>query len=123
MATILVVDDERPLRELLAAAFADAGHRTVEARDGREALERVAAEPPDAVVADVMMPLMGGPELCRRLKADPATRDLPVVLMSATAARSAEGAGADAFVAKPFDLERLEALLARLVGGARGGGA
>jgi CheY-like chemotaxis protein len=115
MATILVVDDERPLREMLAAAFGSSGHRVVEARDGRQALEMVAAERPDAVVSDVIMPLMGGAELCRRIKGDAATRHLPVVLMSATDERRVQGAGADAFVAKPFDLDHLEQVVDELL--------
>jgi two-component system, OmpR family, response regulator MprA len=116
MATIPIVDDERPLRELLVAVFEDGGYRTIQARNGRQALELVAAERPDAVRSDVLMQLMGGPELCRRVKEDAVTRDLPVVLMSATDARRTAGAaGADEFVAKPFDLDHLLVLLARLV--------
>ena len=118
MATILVVDDERPVRELLGALFQEGGHRVIQARDGRQALELVSADRPDAVVSDVMMPLMGGLELCRRLKADAATRDLPVVLMSATEQRRVHGSGADAFMAKPFDVDDLESVLARLLGAA-----
>ena len=120
MATILIVDDERPVRELLVAAFEDGGHRVLAARDGRQALEMVAAEQPDAIVSDVMMPLMDGPELCRRIKAVAATRNLPFVLMSAAEPRRAIVAGADAFIAKPFDLIELEEILDRLLGaGAR----
>jgi CheY-like chemotaxis protein len=119
MPTILVVDDERPLRELLAAVLAEAGHRVVAARDGRQALEMIASELPDAVVSDVMMPVMTGAELCRRLKGDAATRDLPVVLMSATDERRVQAAGADAFVAKPFDVHVLERLLTSLLENAR----
>jgi CheY-like chemotaxis protein len=115
MALILVVDDERPLRELLAAIFEDGGHRVVQARDGRQALAMVEAERPDAIVSDVMMPLMNGVDLCRWVKANAATRNLPVVLMSATDQQRVEGAGANAFVAKPFDLTELEELVARML--------
>jgi CheY-like chemotaxis protein len=115
MATILVADDERPLRELLVAVFGAIGHRVLEARDGRQALELVAAERPDAIVSDVMMPVMDGVELCRRVKADAATSRLPIVLMSAAAGRRVEGSGADAFVSKPFDLDELERLVGRLL--------
>jgi CheY-like chemotaxis protein len=115
MATILIVDDERPLRELLVSLFQSGGHRVLEARDGRQALDLVAAEHPDAVVSDVMMPRMGGVELCRQLRQDPTTRALPVVLVSATDPAHAEGAGASAFVAKPFDLDDIEGLIDRLL--------
>lgn len=115
MATILIVDDERPLRDLLAAIFSSSGYRVVEAGDGRRALELAAAEHPDAVISDVMMPLMNGVELCRRLKADQRTRDVPVVLMSAVDESRTKGAGADAFVAKPFDIDDLERLVGKLL--------
>ena len=116
MATILVVDDEFPVRELLDVLFQEGGHRVIQARDGQQALDLVNADRPDVVVSDVMMPVMGGLELCRRLKADAATRHLPVVLMSATERRRVQGSDADAFVAKPFDVDDLEALLTRLLG-------
>ena len=113
MATILIVEDEAPVREMLAAVLEDAGHRALHAIHGRDALDVVAAERPDLVIADVMMPVLGGAELCRRLKAEPGTRGIPVILMSAGSARLADGTGAEAFLAKPFDLARLEALVQR----------
>ena len=116
MATILIVDDERPLRELLVTMFEQNGHRVVEARNGLQALELVGAERPDAIVSDVMMPLMSGIELCQRVKQDDATRHLPVVLMSASDEQPTRGAGADAFLSKPFDVDVLEEILARLLG-------
>jgi CheY-like chemotaxis protein len=115
MATILVVDDEQPLRELLVAVFESGGHRTIMARDGRQALEVITSQRPDLVLSDVMMPLMDGAELCRRVKAAAATRDLPVVLMSAIGGSRAAAAGADAFVAKPFDLDEMEQLVLGLL--------
>ena len=110
-ATILVVDDERPVRELLAALLADGGHRVLTAGHGQQALEVVAAERPDLVISDLMMPVLGGAELCRRLKAGAGS--MPVILMSSAHARQAEGTGADAFIAKPFDLEAMEAVVGR----------
>lgn len=118
MAVIVVVDDERPMREFLSRALEDGGHRVLQAFHGRHALSVVAssgAERPDLVLADVMMPLIGGVELCRRLKADPDTANIPVILMSAASARATLGSGADAFIAKPFDLDALDALITRLL--------
>lgn len=110
MATILIVDDEEPVRDFLAQMLADGGHRTLQAVHGAEALELVAKERPDLVVSDIMMPVLNGAELCRRLKA---RTDTPVILMSAAGPRAADGTGADAFIAKPFDLADMEALVER----------
>lgn len=115
MATIVVVDDERPVREFLAQALEDAGHRVLQAHHGRQALEVLAsagAEQPDLVLADVMMPLIGGVELCRTLKSDPETAHIPVILMTAASGRATAGSGADGFITKPFDLDALDALIA-----------
>jgi CheY-like chemotaxis protein len=113
MATILIVDDEEPVRDFLAMLLEDSGHRTLKAIHGAQALELAAKERPDLVIADIMMPVMNGSELCRRLKAGADTRALPVILMSSAGPQSADGAGADAFIAKPFVLEEMEALVRR----------
>ena len=81
------------------------------APSGRQALDLVGRQRPDLVIADVMMPVLGGAELCRRLKAEPDTAAIPVILMSAAGARPAWAAGADAFIAKPFQLDAMEALV------------
>lgn len=118
MATIVLVDDERPVREILAQALEDGGHRVLQAFHGRHALKVIDStrpETPDLVITDVMMPLVGGVELCRMLKADPETADIPVVLMSAAAARATVGAEADGFIGKPFDLDAMDALVDRVL--------
>lgn len=113
MATILIVDDEEPVRDFLAQMLADGGHRTLQAVHGAEALELVAKERPDLVVSDIMMPVLNGAELCRRLKAGTDGPPIPVILMSSAGPRAADGTGTDAFIAKPFDLADMEALVAR----------
>lgn len=115
MATILVVDDERPLRNLLAQVFADSGHRVLLAVNGRQALDLLRSQRPDIVLADVMMPEINGVELCQRIKEAPGTAGIPVILMSAASAASGRQAPADAFLAKPFDLDDVEALVERLL--------
>ena len=117
MATILIVDDEKPVRQFLVAAFEAEGHQVLEAAHGRDALSVVASNSarPDLVISDVMMPLVGGVELCRTLKADPSTADIPIVLMSAAYPRAGASAGADAIISKPFDLDTLDALVHRLL--------
>jgi CheY-like chemotaxis protein len=113
VATILIVDDEEPVRDFLAQLLADAGHRTLQAIHGAQALELAAKEFPDLVISNIMMPVLNGAELCRRLKARMGSQAIPVILMSGASRRSADGTGADAFIAKPFALEDMEALVRR----------
>jgi DNA-binding response OmpR family regulator len=115
MATILIVDDEQPLRELLADVLESDGHRVMMAGNGREALTIVARDRPDLVVSDVMMPLLNGDRLCRQLKDDPSMASVPVILMSSVGPRVVDGSGADAFLKKPFDLDEVEALVRKLL--------
>jgi CheY-like chemotaxis protein len=118
MPVILVVDDERPLREFLVQALEDNGHRVLQAFNGRHALNVISSagdDAPDLIISDVMMPLVGGVELCRALKGNPQTAEIPVVLMSAAAPRATQGAQADAFIAKPFDLDTMEVLIDRVL--------
>jgi DNA-binding response OmpR family regulator len=118
-ATILVVDDDPVIQKLLAVNFEMEGYRVVTGGDGAEALAQVAAEHPDVVLLDVMMPKLDGIEVVRRIKADPATAAIPVLLLSAKAQSKdiAAGleAGADGYITKPFDpldlLERVAVLL------------
>jgi adenylate cyclase len=120
-ATILVVDDDPVIQKLLAVNFEMEGYRVVTGGDGEEALAQVVAERPDVVLLDVMMPKLDGIEVVRRIKADPDTAAIPVLLLSAKAQSKdiAAGleAGADGYITKPFDpldlLERVAALLRR----------
>lgn len=107
MAKVLVVDDDAVIVELLRVSLEIEGFTVVTARDGQEGLERAHSEHPDLVLSDVMMPRLDGLELVARLRADPSTCHLPIVLLSARAqnAEVAQGleAGADDYVTKPFD--------------------
>jgi two-component system, OmpR family, phosphate regulon response regulator PhoB len=111
MVTILVVDDEEPVRQLLAGIFADRGYRSLQAHNGRHALEVLQTESADLVLTDMMMPQLTGADLCRRLKTGPETRSIPVILMSAAGRGVADGTGADAYLDKPFQLDEVEALV------------
>lgn len=109
-AAILVVDDDHRNRALLRACLEDE-HDVVEAASGEEALARAAAAPPDLVLLDVLMPGLGGHEVCRRLKALSGERFLPVILLTALSARDDRHrgleAGADDFLNKPIDVHEL----------------
>jgi two-component system, OmpR family, response regulator VicR len=122
MPVIMVVDDERPVREFLAQALEENGYRVLQAFNGRHALHVISdagSDGPDLIISDVMMPLVGGVELCRTIKGNPATADIPVVLMSAAAQRATVGAHADAFIAKPFDLDTMDVLIKSVLSGHR----
>ena len=115
MPTILVVDDEEPIAELLRAVLEDEGYRVVTAADGQAALEQLAEARPVLVLSDVMMPHLDGRALARALQADPAYRAIPLVLLSALGAASVAGVPHAAFVAKPFELDGLLVTVARLL--------
>ena len=119
-ARILVCDDDELLVDLLTYRLSAKGYQVSAARDGGEALERLAADKPDAVVLDAMMPVVEGFEVLRRIREQPATANLPVIMLSARKQeRDIVGAlelGASDFVVKPFIPEELIARLARLLG-------
>ena len=102
---VLVVDDYADSREMYADFLAFSGFRVVEARDGREALEKAAEVKPDLILMDLSLPGVDGWEATRRLKSDPRTREIPVVALTGHAfagdADSALQAGCDAFITKP----------------------
>ncbi len=109
--TILVVDDEPALRELIRQMLEIGGYAVQEARDGEEALDMIDEEPPDAVILDVMMPEMDGITVCKTLRANQATVSLPIVMLSGKTQREAvaEGlaAGANKYLCKPASFEEL----------------
>ena len=117
MPTILIVEDEKPIREFLATSFELQGYSVLQAWHGQQALEIIATTDQrlDLVLTDVMMPIVGGVELCQIMKRNSATAGIPVVLMSAAHARASVGAGADAIIAKPFDLNVLDEVVHKLL--------
>lgn len=109
--TILIVDDEAANRELMEAVLSEAGYRVAQAEAGPAALAQATAAAPDLVLLDLMMPGMNGFEVCQRLKHDPATASVPVIVVTALGQiRSKEAAltsGADDFLTKPVGIEDL----------------
>ena len=108
---VLIVDDERDLRTLVDFNLRQAGWRTAQAATGAEALARARALEPSVVILDLNLPDVSGMDVCRLLRADPATRDVPILMLTA---RSAEHdrlqgleLGADDYLAKPFNVREL----------------
>lgn len=122
MRTVLVVDDEFGTVEVLVAALEDEGYRVLTAANGRRGLERLEENKPDLVISDFMMPLMDGPTMVAAMRADPAFRGVPVIMMSAAPedALRKHMDGYDAFLRKPFRipalLQAVAAILARAPG-------
>ena len=115
---ILVVDDQRTNAELVSGLLRNLGYEIAVAYDGEEALEAVHSSAPDLVVSDIVMPRLDGYELCRRLRANPETALLPVILVtSAEPTERVKGleAGADDFLAKPINWRELFGRVKRLL--------
>jgi len=116
---ILVVDDEIYIVHILDFSLGMEGYEVLTALDGEQALEKARTEKPDLIVLDIMMPKLDGYETCKRLKADPETKDLPVILLSAKGRNVDQKVGfevgADDYITKPFSprklVERINAIL------------
>lgn len=104
---ILVVDDERHIVRLIQVNLERAGYQVLTAFDGKEGLKKVSSEKPDLVVLDVMMPYLDGFEVLKRMKADSAMKDIPVIMLTAKA-QDADvfrgwASGVDMYLTKPFN--------------------
>jgi len=108
---ILVVEDDRDANDLLEQTLTDEGYQVHQAFDGLEGLEAVSSFQPDLMLLDLMMPQMNGIELCRKLRAEPATRSLPILLLTAkdslTEKITGFEAGGDDYITKPFVIGEL----------------
>lgn len=111
---VLLVEDEPGLQEALTLALELEGFDVIRASDGREALARLNSGP-DLIITDYMMPRMNGVELIERLRADSATVEIPVLLMSAALPRHVDSSKADAFLPKPITMENLLTAVAKLL--------
>ena len=116
---ILIVDDEPHLATLLADVLTNAGYDAHTIDNGRDALEVVQRDPPDLMLLDVQMPQLDGFEVAARLKADPATAAIPIIMLSAMQGRGARviglESGAEEFLSKPFDPAELLARVRNLL--------
>jgi len=122
MARILIVEDEKDLQEVLTYNLRQAGHVASVVATGRDALTAVAERRPDLLLLDLMLPDVSGIEVCRRLKSEPGTRDLPIIMVTAKGDEVDRVVGfelgADDYVVKPYSLRelllRIDAVLRRM---------
>ena len=113
MKTILIADDEEDLRSLLQMTLEDPGYRLIEASDGVAAWELIQAERPDLVILDWMMPQKSGDEVASAMKGNPATKEIPIIMLTANDRvedrQKGERMGTNAYLVKPFSpLQLLE---------------
>lgn len=121
MARILVIDEDMPLRANLRRLLVLEGHEVVEASGGCEGVELALADPPDAVLCDLVMPDLDGAAVRDRLLSDPRTAQVPFVLVTGSVMPAMHGPvppfDVDGYVTKPFELECLLDVLARVLAG------
>jgi len=109
--TVLVVEDDQDMNELLCSILNEAGYHTVPVYDGEQSLEKVQVINPDLVLLDIMLPEMDGINVCRSICSDNATKDIPIIMVTAKCGLSTKLAsylaGARRFITKPFEVEDL----------------
>lgn len=117
---VLLIEDEANIAEAIRFLLSRDGYQVEVRRDGLDALAAIAGDPPDLVVLDLMLPGLSGLEILSALRANGATQDLPVLMLTAKGQgrdrRAAEEAGVSAFMAKPFDNAEMRAVVRELIG-------
>lgn len=121
MREVLLVEDSQVQREMISHLLTDNGLKVTIACDGVEALEQMKSSSPDLVILDIVMPRMNGYEVCRHLKSDPKTQNIPVVMCSSKGEEFDRywgmKQGADAYIAKPFQPVELIGTIKQLLRG------
>jgi CheY-like chemotaxis protein len=118
MATVLVVDDEFGIVDVLETILTDEGYRVLTACNGKQGLARLAQEKPDVVLLDLMMPILGGAEMLRAMAMAPAYQRIPVIMMSSLGEKVIveKCGGYAAFLHKPFGVVAMLGTVARILG-------
>ena len=110
---VLVIEDEPDILEVIQYNIEREGHKVIACRDGEQGLSRIRTDDPDLVILDLMLPGMDGSEVCRQVKADPVTRGIPIIMVTAKGEESdvvlGLGLGADDYITKPFSPRELVA--------------
>lgn len=121
MTRVLAVDDEPHILKLVSFSLTANGFDVLEASDGLSAIDIAEREQPDLILLDVMMPCLDGYEACRRLKANPATQSIPVLMLSAKSQQAEKAVGLEAgaldYICKPFTPKDLVAQVRGVLGG------
>jgi two-component system, OmpR family, phosphate regulon response regulator PhoB len=128
--TILIIEDERSLADVLSYNLSNEGYEVLTAGDGQEGLRRAQTALPDLIILDLMLPVMDGLQVCRQLKGNPQTQDIRILMLTARSEEVDEivgfNMGADDYVTKPFKIKplihRVKALLRRPSASAEAGG-
>ena len=119
MPKILVAEDERDIRDLIAFTLRFAGHEVLTVTNGEEVVQSALKEIPDLILTDVRMPRMSGYEACKRIKADPTTKHIPVVFLTARGQdqeiQSGLEAGGTEYLLKPFAPDQLMKKVAEIL--------
>lgn len=118
--TILTVDDSASIRQMVAMTLKSAGHQVLEAGNGAEGYDKATANPVDAVITDLNMPVMNGIEFIRKYRQHPASKGVPIILLTTESddelKRQAKEAGATGWIVKPFKQDQLLAVVRKVTG-------
>ena len=108
MKKVLIIEDEPDILDVVRLALVRDGYQTLAATTGEEALEMAVTDPPDLILLDIMLPGRSGLDVCRQLKNDPHTQEIPIIVLTARALDSdiqaGYQAGCDEYIVKPFDV-------------------
>jgi len=117
---ILLADDEEDIKTVVTMFLESQGYEVLTAFDGLDALEKARTEKPDLILLDIMMPVLDGFEVCKRLKEDAATGNIPILILSAAAHVESVNrglrAGAKDYIVKPFEPEKLLEKIEQVIG-------
>jgi DNA-binding response OmpR family regulator len=109
---VLIIDDDDTYRSVINDVLTESGYLVVEARSGAEGLEQARQANPDVILLDIMMPVVDGYQTCRKLRHNPATRGIPIIMLTALTDSEArfrsKEAGADDYIAKPYPPQEMK---------------
>lgn len=124
MAKVLIVEDDTAMRQMIVRALTDAGHQSLEAKDGRDGVRKFRAEAPDLIITDIIMPEQEGIQTIREIRATETGAEIGIIAISGGGATGGDGSlylaiaeelGADAVLQKPFRLAELVSIVDKLL--------